>query len=115
MRGRRRGHLPEVALAEDGGQIEVCGDGKQTRSFTYRAAREAGQGFFQIALPSEFPNVIRWLVAHGYVDEQIEKVVGGNVLLALPQVWGLAGEQGSLAWPRSPRPVCAREIRGRLA
>jgi membrane dipeptidase len=37
--------------------------------------------------PSEFPNVIRWLVAHGYSDEQIEKVVGGNVLRALGEVW----------------------------
>ena len=37
--------------------------------------------------PSEFPNVIRWLVAHGYSDEQIEKVVGGNVLRALRDVW----------------------------
>jgi membrane dipeptidase len=37
--------------------------------------------------PSEFPNVIRWLVGHGYADEQIEKVVGGNVLRALREVW----------------------------
>jgi membrane dipeptidase len=37
--------------------------------------------------PSEFPNVIRWLVAHGYDDEQIRAVVGGNVLRALGEVW----------------------------
>jgi membrane dipeptidase len=37
--------------------------------------------------PSEFPNVIRWLVAHGYSDEDIEKVVGGNVVRALGDVW----------------------------
>jgi membrane dipeptidase len=37
--------------------------------------------------PSEFPNVIRWLVAHGYSDEQIAKVVGGNALRALREVW----------------------------
>jgi membrane dipeptidase len=37
--------------------------------------------------PSEFPNVIRWLVAHGYDDEQIRAVVGGNVLRALRDVW----------------------------
>jgi len=37
--------------------------------------------------PSEFPNVIRWLVGHGYSDEQIAKVVGGNVLRALREVW----------------------------
>ena len=37
--------------------------------------------------PSEFPNVIRWLVAHGYSDEQIAKVAGGNVVRALREVW----------------------------
>jgi membrane dipeptidase len=37
--------------------------------------------------PSEFPNVIRWLVAHGYSDEDIEKVIGGNILRALGVVW----------------------------
>jgi membrane dipeptidase len=36
---------------------------------------------------SEFPNVLRWLVAHGYTDEQIAKLVGGNVLAALRRVW----------------------------
>jgi membrane dipeptidase len=36
---------------------------------------------------SEFPNVIRWLVAHGYTDEQIGKLVGGNALRALSDVW----------------------------
>jgi membrane dipeptidase len=37
--------------------------------------------------PGEFPNVIRWLVGHGYDDEQIAKVVGGNALRALREVW----------------------------
>jgi membrane dipeptidase len=37
--------------------------------------------------PSEFPNVLRWLVGHGYSDEQIAKVVGGNALRALREVW----------------------------
>ena len=36
---------------------------------------------------SEFPNVIRWLVAHGYPDEQISKLVGGNALRALTDTW----------------------------
>jgi membrane dipeptidase len=36
---------------------------------------------------SEFPNVLRWLVAHGYTDEQIAKLVGGNALAALRRVW----------------------------
>ena len=37
--------------------------------------------------PSEFPNVIRWLVGHGYSDGQIAKVSGGNALRALAAVW----------------------------
>ncbi len=37
--------------------------------------------------PSEFPNVLRWLVGHGHADEQIAKLVGGNVLRAMRDVW----------------------------
>jgi membrane dipeptidase len=37
--------------------------------------------------PSEFPNVIRWLVGHGYADDRIAKLVGGNVVRALRDVW----------------------------
>ena len=36
---------------------------------------------------SEFPNVIRWLVGHGYSDEDIEKLVGANALRALAAAW----------------------------
>ncbi len=38
--------------------------------------------------PADFPNIIRWLVKHGYADEAIAKVIGGNVLRVLRQVWG---------------------------
>jgi membrane dipeptidase len=37
--------------------------------------------------PSEYPNVIRWLVAHGYRDDQIHEATGANVLRALGSVW----------------------------
>jgi membrane dipeptidase len=37
--------------------------------------------------PAEFPNVIRWLVAHDYTGEQIAKLAGGNVLRVLRDVW----------------------------
>jgi membrane dipeptidase len=36
---------------------------------------------------SEFPNVIRWLVAHGYSDEHVAKLVGDNALRALAGAW----------------------------
>jgi membrane dipeptidase len=32
-------------------------------------------------------NIARWLVAHGYSDEDIEKVMGGNALRLLREVW----------------------------
>jgi len=32
-------------------------------------------------------NIVRWLVAHAYSDEQIAKVVGGNSLRLLKEVW----------------------------
>jgi membrane dipeptidase len=32
-------------------------------------------------------NIVRWLVAHDYSDEQIDKVIGGNALRLLKDVW----------------------------
>ncbi|QQO08441.1 dipeptidase [Breznakiella homolactica] len=32
-------------------------------------------------------NIIRWLVAHGYSDDDIGKVAGGNILRVLGKVW----------------------------
>lgn len=38
--------------------------------------------------PTEaFPNIVRWLVTKGYSDEDIAKVVSGNILRVLKQVW----------------------------
>lgn len=38
--------------------------------------------------PAEaFPNIVRWLVKHGYSDEDIAKAVGGNVLRVLKEAW----------------------------
>ncbi|GAB3790336.1 dipeptidase [Virgibacillus kimchii] len=34
-----------------------------------------------------FPNIVRWLVKHGYSDEDISKVIGGNILRVLDEVW----------------------------
>ncbi|MFN1872686.1 hypothetical protein ACK2FL_15335 [Clostridioides difficile] len=31
--------------------------------------------------------MVRYLVKHGYSDEEIEKVLGGNILRVLKQVW----------------------------
>ncbi len=32
-------------------------------------------------------NIIRWLVKHGYTDEDIAKAMGGNALRLLTEVW----------------------------
>lgn len=32
-------------------------------------------------------NLLRWMVAHGYSDEDIEKVMGGNIVRVLRAVW----------------------------
>ena len=38
--------------------------------------------------PTEsFPNIVRWLVGHGYADADIRKVLGENVVRVLEQAW----------------------------
>ena len=38
--------------------------------------------------PAEtFPNAARWLVGHGYRDEDIAKILGGNVMRVLKELW----------------------------
>ena len=34
-----------------------------------------------------YNNIVRWLVKHGYSDGEISKIVGGNVLRVLEEVW----------------------------
>ena len=47
--------------------------------------------------PSEtFPNIARWLVLHGYSDQEIGKVLGGNVLRVLDSVWYKNSSRGHL-------------------
>jgi membrane dipeptidase len=35
----------------------------------------------------EFPNIVRWLVRHGYSDDEIAKAIGGNTIRVLEQAW----------------------------
>ena len=38
--------------------------------------------------PAEaFPNIVRWLVKHGYSDADIAKAIGGNVMRVLKEAW----------------------------
>lgn len=63
-----------------------------SKQFSLAASR--GPAFEEIEFvdgienPGEaFPNIVRWLVAHGYSDTDIGKVIGANVLRALEAVW----------------------------
>ena len=35
----------------------------------------------------DFPNIVRWLVKHGYTDDDIAKAIGGNTRRVLEQAW----------------------------
>ena len=37
--------------------------------------------------PAEFINIVRWLVKHGYSDNEIKKVIGENVIRVLRRAW----------------------------
>ncbi len=38
--------------------------------------------------PAEaFPNIVRWLVKHGYSDADIAKAIGGNIMRVLKEAW----------------------------
>ncbi len=38
--------------------------------------------------PAEtFPNIVAWMISHGYSDEDIAKAIGGNVMRVLKEVW----------------------------
>lgn len=35
----------------------------------------------------DFPNIVRWLVKHGYTDAEIARAIGGNTLRVLGEAW----------------------------
>ena len=35
----------------------------------------------------DYPNIVRWLVRHGYSDDEIARAIGGNTLRVLDQAW----------------------------
>jgi len=37
--------------------------------------------------PSEYVNIMRWMVKHGYGDDEIQKIIGGNAIRLLEKVW----------------------------
>lgn len=63
-----------------------------SKAMSIESAR-LGPGFEEVLFvdglenPSEFPNIVRWLVTHGYSDDDIAKVCGTNVVRVLKQIW----------------------------
>lgn len=37
--------------------------------------------------PSDFPNIARWMVKHGYSNKEIAKIIGGNGLCLVREIW----------------------------
>ncbi|HEY3314932.1 MAG TPA: membrane dipeptidase [Bacillota bacterium] len=63
-----------------------------TKAMSIKAS--SGEGFEEIEYikglenPTEAShNIVRWLVKHGYTDEDIQKAVGGNTIRVLKEVW----------------------------
>jgi membrane dipeptidase len=48
--------------------------------------------------PAEaFPNIVRWMVGHGYSDQDIRKTVSANIVRVLEQVWSKPKGQAARA------------------
>jgi hypothetical protein len=85
-----------------------------------RAAR--GPAFDPVAYvdglenPTEnFGNICAWLVQHGYVDDDIRAVLGGNIYRALQSIWVLWPLEGQLDPDREPLVPSAGQDQRRVA
>lgn len=79
---------PDIFFGDHVGMHDVF-----AKQFSVAAAR-GGLEFQEIEFvdgienPAEsFPNIVRWLVTHGYSDGEIQKVIGANVMRVLAEVW----------------------------
>lgn len=72
-------YAERLSLEESRGASGPSGDGREYPQVEYVEGLEN---------PTEAShNVVRWLVRNGYSDADIEKVLGGNILRVLRQVW----------------------------
>lgn len=88
---------PDTLYGDHVGLHRVYADGlslEESRGTTGAPSDDGGAGYPQVEYveglenPTETSyNVVRWLVKNGYSDEDIEKVLGGNVLRVLREVW----------------------------
>jgi membrane dipeptidase len=76
---------PDVLYGDHRRLLQVLG-----RQYDVDVPEEIGGRTYVKGLenPTEaWHNIPRWLVAEGYDDRTIEKVLGGNVLRVLSEVW----------------------------
>jgi membrane dipeptidase len=79
---------PDTLFGDHVGLHHVFASALSIASAHGKAAFEEVEYVKGIENPGEaFPNIVRWLVSHGYSDGDIEKVLGGNILRVLRQVW----------------------------
>ena len=74
------------------GLHEVLGGGLSMSQITYdlttREKPPHVEYVREVEVPTEgYNNITKWLVKHEYSDEDIRKMIGGNVLRVLEQVW----------------------------
>ena len=51
-------------------------------------ARMENSGYVRgLENPNEFVNIARWMIQNGYSDNEIVKIIGGNILRLLEKVW----------------------------
>ena len=87
---------PDTIYGDHVGLHEVYAANLSISAATARAgeSKSGPPGFEKVAYvrglenPTECShNIVRWLVKHGYSDEEIAKVIGGNAVRVLRQVW----------------------------
>ena len=69
-----------IVFGADGGK-----KGKKPTKASKKDPAEQGGG--QENPAEAFPNIVRWLVKHDYSDDEITKVIGGNIMRVLDEVW----------------------------
>ena len=86
--------IDHVAFGPDTHFGDHVGLHRQLRSLMSIGESHAGETFEEVDYvkglenPAEcFPNIVRWLVKHGYSREDIAKVIGTNVLRVLKETW----------------------------
>lgn len=79
---------PDTLFGDHVGLHHVFANALSIKSAHGKAAFQEVEYVKGIENPAEaFPNIVRWLVSHGYSKEDIQKVLSGNIVRVLEQAW----------------------------